>query len=480
MTLEQKATKGIVWSIAQKWGMQVISFVTFLLLSRLLEPKAFGLVAMATVFTAFIEIFMDQGFSDAIVQRKDLEPEHLDTAFWTSVLSGILLAGIAIAIAKPIAGLFQEPQLVPVIMWLALSLPIDALSSTQKGILRREIAFKSLTIRSLASAFVGGIVGVSMAFSGFGVWSLVTQTLVQSLVATLVLWRVSNWVPGFRFSKKHFHDLFSFGFNVVGIKILEVVNRRFDDFLIGYFLGPIALGYYTIAYRIISVIFMLLTGVTTQVAFPTFSRMQHEPIRIRNAFYQVTQYTSLISFPIFLAVAALSPELVALLFGAKWSASVPIMQILSLIGILFSISYFNNSVIKATGQPAWLFKIMLLNTICNVLGFLAVVRLGIVAVAGVLVAIGYLLYPTSLWLVHKLIKIDFKTYLLQFAAPLISSAFMLIAIFAVKTIATEIELPYRLFIYISIGFLSYVMMILLTARTLIFKILELARLAFQK
>jgi O-antigen/teichoic acid export membrane protein len=480
MSLQQQATKGFFWSVTQTWGMQVISFATFLALSRLLEPKAFGLVAMASVFTSFIEIFVDQGFSDAIVQRKELEPEHLDTAFWTSLLSGILLATIAIAAARPIAALFHEPQLVGVVSWLSLSLLIDAFSTTQKGILRREIAFKSLTTRSLASALVGGIVGVTMAIYGFGVWSLVVQTLVQSLVGTLVLWRVTNWLPRFRFSQKHFHDLFNFALNVVGIKILEFVNRRSDDFLIGYFLGSIALGYYTVAYRILLVMIMLLTGVTTQVAFPTFSRMQNEPQRMRSAFYKVTQYTSLIAFPVFLAVGALAPELVMILFGSKWSASAPVMQVLSLIGILLSVSYFNNSVIKATGKPDWLLKIMLITSICNVIGFLLVVRLGIVSVATVFVIVGYLLFPISLWLVHKLIQINLTTYLVQFLPPIISSLVMVAAIFAVKSVTGEMELYLRLLIYISTGFISYSIMLILTARSIIFQLVEFARLAFQK
>ena len=169
MNLREKAAKGVLWSAIQNWGMEGISFLTFIALSRLLVPEAFGLVALASVFTALAQVFLDQGFGAAIVQRADLEREHLDTAFWISVLTGILLTVGGIAASGLLAAFFGEPRLAPVLRWLSLSFIFGALSSTQMAILRRKLAFKSLAARSLAATTVGGFVGVSMAFAGFGV-----------------------------------------------------------------------------------------------------------------------------------------------------------------------------------------------------------------------------------------------------------------------------------------------------------------------
>ncbi|BAY24259.1 putative polysaccharide transport protein [Calothrix sp. NIES-2100] len=478
--MRDKAAKAVIWSVIQKWGTQVISFLTFLVLSRLLEPKVFGLVAMANVFIAFVEIFLDQGFSDAIVQRSELEPEHLDTAFWTSLLSATLLALVGIFIAEHVAILFHEPQLTLVIQALSLSLPIIALSSTQQAILRRQLAFKSLTLRSLTAAIVGGSIGMSMAFLGFGVWSLVVQILIDGLVAAIVLWKVSNWQPKFNFSYKHFQDLFSFGANVTGIKILDFFNRRSDDFLIGYFLGSVALGYYTVAYRLLLVMIKLLTGVTTSVAFPTFSRLQMEPERMRRAFYQVTKYTSLISFPIFLGFLIIAPELVLALFGSKWSPSIPVMQVLSLIGILLSVSYFNNTVIKAVGEASWLLKIMLLNSVCNVLAFLFVVKWGILAVASAYVAIGYLLFPISLIAVAKLININFITYIGQYITPMIASLLMISVMWGLKFIAGELNLYLQIIIYVLAGISSYIVVITVLDKSIAQQTSNFVRILFKK
>ena len=211
MTLKQKAAKGIVWSIIQKWGRAAIWFVIFTTLSRLLAPEAFGLVALASTFTAFLEIFLNQGFSSAIIQRHELEREHLDTAFWISILTGTLMMIGTMLISGLVAAFFGEPQLTPILRWLSVSFIFTALSGTQMAILQRKLAFKSLAARSLVATLLGGIVGVSMAFAGFGVWSLVGQNLAMGFIGVIVLWRASDWRPRFEVSKKHYKELFGFG-----------------------------------------------------------------------------------------------------------------------------------------------------------------------------------------------------------------------------------------------------------------------------
>jgi O-antigen/teichoic acid export membrane protein len=478
MNLQQRAVKGVVWSVIQKWGREAISFLILVVLSRLLAPEAFGLVALASVFTSFVEIFLDQGFGAAIVQRADLEQEHLDTAFWTSVSTGILLAAGGVAASGLVAAFFEEPRLAPVLSWLSFSLILAGLSSTQMAILQRKLAFKSLATRSLAAKMVGGIVGVSLAFAGFGVWSLVAQKIAAGLAAVIVLWQVSDWRPGFRVSRKHFRELFTFGVSVVGSKILDFFSRRTDDFLIGYFLGSTALGFYTIGYRLLLVMMRVVTGITNAVAFPTFSRLQQNPKRMRRAFYKVTQYTSLLAFPVFIGLATLAPELVPALFGEKWAPSIPVMQVLALIGILQSVLAFNGSVIKASGKPSWQLGVMLLTSVCSVIGFLLAVRWGIVAVAASFVIVGYLLAPISYAAVRRLIQIDFRTYLWQFVAPLSASLIMVAILMGLKYVFKHqgLNLYLQLSIYLTAGVLTYLLVIVLTARSLSRQVLELVSL----
>jgi O-antigen/teichoic acid export membrane protein len=479
MSLQQKAAKGIFWSVIQKWGREGISFLTLMVLSRLLAPDAFGLVALASVFMAFVEIFLDQGLTAAIVQRPTLEREHLDTAFWISVLLGLLLSVCSVAISGLVAGLFREPRLAPVLRWLSISFVISALSSTQLAILQRELGFKSLAVRSLVAKIAGGAVGIGMALGGFGVWSLVSQTLVTGLAAVIVLWRASDWRPGFRLSRRHYGELFSFGVSVVGNNILKEVVRRTDDFLIGYFLGPTLLGYYTIGYRLLMTMIRLVTGIINAVAFPTFSRLQHRLDRMRFAFYRVTQYTSLLAFPVFIGLAVLAPELIPVLFGDQWLPSIPVMQVLALIGILQSVLAFNGSVIRASGKPSWELGIMFLNATCSVTAFLLAVHWGIVAVAASFVIAGYLVAPVSYIAVRKRIQVSFRTYLGQFVAPLSASLVMVAVIMGLKQALRQqvVNLYLQVFLYVAAGALTYLLVIVLIARSLALQVLGHVRLA---
>jgi O-antigen/teichoic acid export membrane protein len=478
MSLREKATKGIFWSMTQKWGRAAITALTFVVLSRLLGPDAFGLVTLASVFIDFVEIFLDQGFSAAIIQRPQVDRKHLDTAFWISILTGGLLTVGNIAASGFIATFFHEPRLGPVLSWLSLAYIVNALSTTQLAILQRRLAFKSLAARSLAAAAVGGVVGIGMAFAGFGVWSLVGQNLAKSIAAAVILWSSSDWRPGFNVSVERYKELFGFGINIVGNNLLNVTIRHADDFLIGYFLGPTMLGLYTVGYQLLLIIIRLVTEVTNTVAFPAFSRLQHEPERMRRAFYKVTQYTSVLSFPVFIGLALVSPEIVPAVFGAKWAQSIPVMQVLSIIGILQSVLFFNGSVLRASGKPNWEFAIMGLNALCSIIGFLVAVRWGIVAVAASFVITGYLIAPVSYMAVRKQIQIDFRTYLGQYVPPLVASFGMVAVVMGLKYLFKDQSWNayVELIIYVLAGGLTYLGIIGMTARKLFWQMTELVRL----
>ncbi|MEO0349161.1 MAG: MOP flippase family protein [Cyanobacteria bacterium P01_A01_bin.15] len=456
MGLQQEAVRGAMWSALEKWGAQLVSTAIFLLLARLLGAEAFGLIALANVFLAFMQIFLDQGFAQAIVQKDKLETEHLDTAFWTSVLMGALFVLLIFAGSGFVADFYKEPDLALIVRWMSVSFLFSGLSSVQSAILQRNMQFKIFAVRSLVATVTCGVAGIGAALMGFGVWSLVVKEIVFGSTGALLLWSTSGWRPGFRFSPEHFKELFSFGINIIGFNFLDFFNRRSDDLLIGYFLGTVALGYYSVAYRLLLIMIKLLTNVTIQVALPTFSKLQKEPDRMRAAFYKVTRYTSLVSFPAFLGMAVLAPELIQTLFGEEWLPSVPVMRILALIGILQSVQYFAGTVLLAMNKPLWRLRVVFLITVCNIVGFFIAVRWGINAVAISYAICVYSFSPVFLILIKKLINIDFKKYFLQYTTPLLSSLLMMAFMLGAKRIFHDWNNPYAaLAIYVSIGVFSY-------------------------
>lgn len=481
MNLKQKTVKGILWSFIEKWCNQIVSTSVFLILARLLGPEAYGLTALAGVFLAFMSPFLNQGFAEAIIQREEIEPEHLDTAFWISVITGSLLIFITIASASLVANFFNEPKLTLIIRWLSLNFLFVAFQSVPAAILRRQLLFRVLAIRSSVATIVSGAVGLFMAFQGFGVWSLVGQQLTNGLVGVITLWKASEWRPGWRISSKHFKELFSFSSSVMGIFILRFFNRRSDDFLIGYFLGSTALGYYAVAYRLLLVMVNLLTTTTTQVTLPAFSKLQKEVKKLRQVFYTTTKLTSYITFPAFIGVMILAPELVVVLFGEQWEPSIPVMQVLSIVGIIHSLSYSNETIMMAMGKPNWRLKINLLNVISNMTSFLIAVRWGILGVAIAFTISGYLLYPLNFLLTKRLINIKAITYLRQYLAPLIASLSMAIVLSGTKEIGSNLlTTNVLLVICIFLGMLVYLVVIHLIEPKFTKEIFKFAKLALSK
>lgn len=432
MSIKQKAIQGVVWSVIQNWGSQAGSLIVFLILARLLTPEAFGLIGLANVFFAFMQIFLEQGFTQALIQRQEIEPEELDTAFWTHVLSGSLLTIISFLLSGFVAEIFNQPKLIPIIQCFSFLFFFKSLSHVHKAILSRTFAFKVMAVRTIIGIIIGGIVGIVMALSGFGVWSLVSQQFIYEAVEVFIIWGAIDWRPKLRFSFKHLQSLLNFGSNILALRFLNFCNKRTDNLLIGYFLGEVALGYYLIAFRVLEVMNQLLISTTRQVALPTFSRLQTEPERFRQAFYKVTLFTSLIAFPTFLGMTIFTRELVLVLFGEQWLPAVPVMQILAFAGILNAISFFNGSVFIAMGKPSWKLRLSILNAVLNLIACLLAVQWGIVAVALAYVVSSYFAFPVGQWAISKLIHVPVRTYLKQFLSPAICSLIMIFGIVIFK------------------------------------------------
>jgi len=456
MSIRQKSIRGLFWSAAQSWGNQVITLLVVAVLARLLSPSAFGLVALANVFVAFTKIFIDQGFAMAIIQRRDLEPAHLSTAFWSNVTVGIALMVIGLLAAGGVAQVFGEPQLTPIVRWLSIVFLVSSLSAVQQALLKRDFGFKVLAIRSLVATVIGGIVGVSMAVTGWGVWSLVGQQVTFNVVQVILLWTISNWRPSFGFSVPHFRDLLAYGANIVGINVAEFLSRNADKFLIGYYLGAVALGYYAIAYKLLETMARLFAAVSSQVVFSSFAALQAEVERLRRAFYTATRLTGVITFPLFTGLAVVASGLVALLFGPQWQESVPVVRILVFAGLLESIFLYNANVMLAMGKPSWRLWINIVNALVNLLAFAIAVRWGIVAVAAAYVIRAYLLSPIPLVLVRRLIGIDIRHYLANFAVPAAATLLMAALVYLVQAGLTgRVGNTWNLALSITTGALVY-------------------------
>jgi PST family polysaccharide transporter len=419
MTLRKKAIHGAKWSVLQEVVGQLLDFFIIIFLARLLDPKDFGVIATATIIISAMRPFIGHGLPEAITQRSEIEKEHLDSAFWSTFITGCLLALFITISANWWATVFSEPKLGDILTWLSISVILISLTTIQEAILRRELNFKVYAIRSSIGKLIGGGVGIALAYYGFGVWSLVGRYMITSFISVLLLWGISNWYPGLSFSRKHFRELFSFGMKVMMNGLLVFVNRNADSFLISFFLGSTALGYYNIAYKLMALVFQLVSRTVSQVGMPTFARLQNDKKRLWKAFYDITQLISIIVFPIFLGMLILVPEIVSALLGEKWSQSAPVLQVLLPIGIIHCLLSPIIAILVGTGRPGRRLRLQALDSVVNLIGFAIAVQWGIVWVAASYVIVGYTLAPIWYWAITKIMDIRWVPYIKLLLRPLL-------------------------------------------------------------
>ncbi len=434
MSLKNKAIHGAKWSMLQEMASQLVDFLIIIILARLLGPTDFGVVAMALVIVTAMRPLVSLGLGAAITQRTEVDQEHLNTAFWATLLFGAILALFMMLTAKYWAVIFSEPRLAEILPWLSLSLVFVALTTVQEAILRRDLNFKVYAIRTVGGKIIGGVVGVTLAFTDFGIWSLVVRNLATAFISVILLWGISDWRPSFKFDIQRFKALFSFGLPVTLNELLAFIKINSDSLLISYFLGATALGYYNIAYRLMAIVFQLVTKTISQVGMPAFSRLQDDPARLASAFISITQLIAAIAFPAFLGIAVLAPELVPALFGEQWLASIPVLRILMLIGIVHCLLTPMLALLVGVGKPKVRLKLQAIDSIANLIGFSIAVQFGIVGVAVSYVIVGCTMFPLWYLATNKAVYIDARSYFQAILHPMLLGTIMVLAILYAKTL----------------------------------------------
>ena len=462
MRLQDRAARSVAWSSVDNWGRQILSFVVYAALARLVGPESFGVIAIAGVYVAFVQIFVTQGFSTAVIQRKKLEPEHLDSAFWINLTVAILLCLSTILLSSPMATLFQEPKVSPVLMWLSALFPIFAFSTVPTAILTRKLEFKVLAIRSLAGTGIGGGVGLLMAFHGQGVWSLVAQQLVAASVGVVCIWWATSWRPKLTISVRHLQELYSFALNILGNDILWFFSQRSDQTLVGYGFGATGLGPYALAQRLINIVMEALGGPLQSVALPTLSRLQDDPKRLKAAFYRFTEIGALVSFPAFAGIIAIAPDIVQIVFGNEWFLAVPILRVLAFYGALRVAFSFIHPLMLSKGRPGLYLLMFIVHASATFLACLVAILWHPTAVAVAVTAVMVLYSIGIMPILRRVLDITGQELCKALASPLLASVAML-GLVSLTRLACPNE-GLRLLLSIIVGMISYASLLLLLCR----------------
>lgn len=361
--------KGSFWTSLDKWGTRVIKILIIAILARLLDRKDFGIVALAIVCVDYFSTYVGQGLGLAIIQRKNLEAEHLNAVFWMNLWVAVLLTIILYFSAPYIARLLDIPNAVSVLRWLSLGLILKALAHVQMALINRQMRFESIAKVNLVTSIAGGFAGVTAALSGMSYWSLVIQHLVEDVVNRIALWWVVDWSPKLNFKIRHLRELYRFSAFVFFDQQLLFASRRLDEAIVAGYLGISDLGLYTIAKRVISQLQEAIEAPIAQVLISAFSRIQdflHEMTEKANRVFSLMAIPFVFSFG---SVACLAPEVIQVLFGVGWIDASPLVSVFSsgAIFALFPLIVYPTMI--AIGRTDTLF---FLNLASSVLGITAV------------------------------------------------------------------------------------------------------------
>lgn len=341
------------WAYTANWGEKAFSALFMFILAALLGPRDFGIVSLAMIYIAFIQMIQTQGFQTALVQKTELAPEHLDTIFWTNALLSAAFSLFSLVFGRW-WGAFNHLELMArYVAALSICIPLQGLTVVQIALLQRRMDFRSLSVRTNISVLAGGVVGLTMAYMGMGIWALIFQQVVRDLVALVLLWHLVEWRPRFRYSVLHLRDLLHFSVSNFTAQLAVFIDTQGAAILMGTFFGPVPVGLYRVAERVVTSVSTVATSSIQVVSLPEFSRNQKNPAALKASVISCVRISAILTLPAMAGIIAISHPLMGTI-GPQWYPATNALRLLALLGMFFMFSMFTGPLLQALGRPAYL------------------------------------------------------------------------------------------------------------------------------
>lgn len=370
-----------IWRFAERCGAQGITFVVSIILARLLEPEAYGEIALVTVFINILQVFVDSGMANALVQKKDADETDFSTVFYFNLAMCGMLYLVLFAVAPYIAMFYKLPKLIPVIRVLSLVLIISGLKNVQQAYVSKKLLFKRFFFSTLGGTIGAAIVGIVMAYKGFGIWALVVQQLLNTFVDTCILWITVKWRPKRIFSFSRLKELFSFGWKLLLSHFLDTVYKNARSLLIGKFYSAEKLAYYNKGNQFPRLIITNVNSSLDSVLFPVMSGVQDDVVQVKAMTRRVIRVSSYIIWPLMVGLAACADTVVVLLLTEKWLPCVPYLQIFCIFYAFWPIHTANLNAIKAMGRSDIFMRLEIIKKTIDIILIAVALPFGALAIA---------------------------------------------------------------------------------------------------
>ena len=456
-SLKKKTVKGVAWTSLNQVLNMGLGFVIGVILARLLSPDDYGLLAMIAVFNAIAFAFLDSGFGSALVRKPDLTEDDNTTAFFFNLAAGAVMFGIIWIIAPWVSIFYDKPILTPLLRAEGSLLIVSAFKIVQNTQLTRALNFKAkMIIRVVASVF-GGVAGIIAAYSGLGVWALVTMHVADALISLVLLWIISPWRPRGKWSRKSFNYLWGFGSKLLASGLLDTVYSNIYPIVIGKYYSAADLGQYTRAKQYASMPSHSLTGVIQQVTFPVLSQIQENDQRLGNNYRRMLRFTVFIVFPIMIGMAVLAHPLVISLVTDKWSQCVPYLQIICLASMWYPVHAINLNLLEVKGRSDLFLRLEIIKKVLITFVVFACVPFGIIGICCGSVFTSLACLAINTYYTGKLIDVGFVRQMKDMTPTLLASLAMgAVVYFAVlpfdnSWVKLAVGIPLGMALYLAIA-----------------------------
>ena len=410
----EKAFTGVMWSTIHRFGVMAITFVSNIILARLLSPDDYGCIGMLMIFISLSTSFIDGGFGSALIQKKEPTNEDYSTIFYWNIVLSVVLYGVLFLFAPLIASFYHVAILSDVLRVQGVVLFFNSLSIIQQNQLRKKLMFKKLAIVNIISAILSLGVAAVLAYKGFGVWALVAQQITLSVINAILFWIVGHWSPDRVFSWTSFKELFKFGGFILLSNLFGTLSNEIQGLLVGRMFNPVAMGLYSQAYRLEGSAATATSSIIDQVTYPVLASYQDDRASFISALKRFIQIPAFVCSLVMMVMIVVAKPLIILLFSAKWVDCVPYFQILCTAGLAVCLQGSANNAIAAIGKSKVIFTWTIIKRTLTIV--LCVVGIFVGGMYGLLwgcVAGAWSVYLINAYLVSKYVKYSFYKQVLD-------------------------------------------------------------------
>lgn len=442
-----------IWRFLERCGAQGVTLIVSIVLARLLDPNVYGTIALVTIFTTIMQIFVDSGMGNALIQKKDADDLDFSSVFYFNIVMCSVLYLIMFFLAPFIAKFYKISELTAVVRVLSLILVISGVKNVQQAYVSRHLMFKRFFFATLGGTIGAAVIGIIMAYFSFGVWALVAQMLFNTTIDTLILWITVKWRPKKMFSMQRLKSLFSYGWKLLISALLDTVYNNIRQLIIGKVYTKSDLAYYNNGKKYPEYLVSNINTAIDSVLLPTMSNEQNHPERVKSMTRRAIKTATFIIMPLMVGFAVCSRQLVSLILTDKWLPSVPFMQIFCISFAFYPIHTANLNAIKAMGRSDLFLKLEIIKKSIGVVTIIIAIKFGVMAMAYSMLITSFISQVVNSFPNKKLLNYSYLEQLKDMLPQIILSLVMGAIVYAVtflklsSVITLVIQIPVGVVVY---------------------------------